>query len=535
MIVGDDLLNLIPIPKKCIEHEGFFVLPEAIKIQSDFDLPLLDGKAELADSSNITVKKDNSIHPEGYRLTVTADEINISSSTKTGAYYALVTIWKISNYQLGGREVPCVEIDDEPRMKWRGLQIDESRHFFGMDVIKTMLDNMFLEKLNVFHWHLTDDQGWRIEIKKYPLLTEKGSYRSYTHVGGWGSFKIDNTPHSGFYTQEQIKEIIEYARERGIMVVPEIDFPAHCAAALSQYKWLGCREIETEVPGYFGGIIPQWRDFNWRWNRTLCCGKKSTFDFIFNVLDEVCELFDAPYIHMGGDEAPTNEWHSCPECQRVIKENNLKNERALQGWFENRILEYLKTKNKKLIGWNEILSADNINIADNNVVVQYWTPKKDPNAQRYANEGGEIILSNHQHFYFDMTYAEIPLDKTYNYKPELFGIDSNNNDNILGYEGELWSEWIADEEKLQLQSFPRMQALGEICWSPDEQLVYRDFKKRLEMYKPVLDSMGINYAVDSIALPGNKHDIRKIKAKFHKGNPYLETQLNKEYKAKGDK
>lgn len=534
-MVGEEMLNLIPIPKKCIEHEGAFVLPEVIKIQSEFDLPLLEGKAELTDSSNITIKKDDSIHPEGYRLTVTADEISITASTKTGAYYALVTIWKISSFQLGGREVPCVEIEDEPRMKWRGLQIDESRHFFGMDVIKKMLDNMFLEKLNVFHWHLTDDQGWRIEIKKYPLLTEKGSYRSYTHIGGWSSLKIDNTPHSGFYTQEQIKEIIEYARERGIMIVPEIDFPAHCAAALTQYKWLGCREIDTEVPGYFGGIIPQWKHFNWRWNRTLCCGKESTFEFIFNVLDEVCELFDAPYIHMGGDEAPTDEWHRCPECQRVIKENGLKNERALQGWFENRILEYLNTKNKKLIGWNEILSADNINISDNNVVVQYWTPKKDPNAQRYANEGGEIILSNHQHFYFDMTYAQIPLDKTYSYSPELFGIDSNNTDNILGYEGELWSEWIADEEKLQLQAFPRMQALGELCWSPKNQLVYRDFKKRLDMYKPVLDSMGVNYAVDRVSLPSNKHDITKIRLKFQKGNPYLETELNKEYKAKGDK
>lgn len=528
------MINLIPAPKSIVEHEGVFVLDEEILVQSDFDLPIIREYAKFVDNANIVVKRDDSISNEGYKLTVTSDSIVVLASTKTGAYYALVSLWKMSSYQLGGREVPCCEIDDEPRLKWRGLQLDESRHFFGIDMVKEMLDYMFLEKLNVFHWHLTDDQGWRVEIKKYPLLTQKGSVRAYSQVGGWNSFKLDNKPHKGYYTQEQIKEIIEYARERGIMIVPEIDFPAHCAAALAQYKWLACREIETDVPGYFGGIIPQWKEFNWRWNRTVCCGKESTFEFIFGVLDEICELFDSPYLHMGGDEAPTNEWKHCKECQRVIKENNLKNERELQGWFENKILDYLKGKNKKLIAWNEVLGASNLNKEDKSVVVQYWTPRRDANAEEYANNGGEIILSNHQHFYFDMTYAQIPLDKTYAYKPELFGIN-DDADNILGYEGELWSEWIADKEKLQLNSFPRIQALGEIAWSPKDKIDYSDFKASLDNYKPVLDSLNINYAVDKVSLPKDKKEIKRIMSKFRKGNPYLETELNREYKSKGDK
>lgn len=526
------MINLIPEPKLIIQKDGVFTLPEIIKVQSDFDLPILEQYAEISDESNITITRDDSISKEGYKLVVCDDKISITASTKTGAYYALVSIWKMCSFQLGGRDVPCCEIEDEPRMKWRGLQMDESRHFFGMETVKKMLDYMFLEKLNVFHWHLTDDQGWRIEIKKYPLLTEKGSIRSYSQVGGWNSFKIDNTQVTGYYTQEQIKEIVQYAKERGIMIVPEINFPAHCAAALSQYKWLACREIDTDVPGYFGGIIPQWKEFNWNWNRTVCCGKESTFEFIFDVLDEVCRLFDSPYIHMGGDEAPTKEWKRCPHCQRVIKDNKLKNERELQGWFENRLAEYLKEKGKKLIAWNEVLSAGNFN-KQGNVAVQYWTPKRDANVEKYANSGGEVILSNHQHFYFDMTYAQIPLDKTYNYQPELFGI-SDDAPNILGYEGELWAEWIADEEKLHLNAFPRVQALGEITWSPKEKINYRDFKKRLDNYKPVLDSLGINYAVDKISLPSDKKQIVKVLAKFKNGNPYLETEMNREYKLEGN-
>lgn len=532
--MGDLMLKLIPAPKHAVETGGFYSLPDDVKIKTDFDLPLVAEKVQTVENgADIVIINDADIEKEGYTLSVTESSVTVKASTKTGAYYALVSLWKLGELQLGNREIPCCEIEDGPKVSWRGLEIDESRHFFGMDEIKRMLDMMFLEKLNVFHWHLTDDQGWRIEIKKYPKLIEIGSKRPNSQIGGWRSVKMDNIPVSGYYTQEQIKEVITYAKERGIMIVPEIDFPAHCAAAIAAYKELACVVKDTEVPCYFGGRVPQ-RKFNFRWNRTVCCGKESTFEFIFNVLDEVCDLFDSPYIHMGGDEAPQIEWKKCPKCQKTMADNSLKNEWELQGWFENRICDYLKTKNKKLIAWNDVLKADNLNKDDKNVVVQYWTPKRDDRCVDYVNSGGEAILSNHQAFYFDMSYAQVPLTNTYNYTPEKYGMNSGNMSNVLGYEGELWTEWIADNAKLELYAFPRMQALGEVSWSAKEKINFDDFKARLDAYKPTLKSLGIDYAVDSVSFPQSKRDIVKIKRKFYKGDPYLELKLNEIYKSKGE-
>lgn len=352
-------------------------------------------------------------------MEVTPDLISIKASSETGAYYALQTLRQIGRFELGSKEIPCCIINDKPRFSWRGVQLDESRHFFGKEYVKKMLDMMFMLKLNVFHWHLTDDQGWRIEIKKYPLLTEIGSKRAYTQIHGWGSTDIINEEYSGFYTQDDIKEIVDYAAKRGIMVVPEIDFPAHCAAAIAAYPWLACREINRDVPGYFGGAIPQRKLRQFDWNRPICPGKDKTVDFVKNVIDEVCSLFPAPYFHIGGDEAPKSEWKKCPCCQKRIKDNNLKDEEDLQGWLNNEILAFVKSKGKRLIGWNEVLKAKSL---DKSVICQYWTPKKDSRARDWANNGNSVILSNHQSFYFDMTYAQYSLKNTYNYNYKNFGI-----------------------------------------------------------------------------------------------------------------
>lgn len=528
-------MSIIPMPKSVSMTEGCYTLPEEIKITSDFDLPLVQKYVDICDDAEIKIKRDSSLSAEGYTLKVTCDSITASAASKTGAYYALQTIRKLGKLDLGGRDIPCCEIADEPRFGWRGINLDESRHFFGKDEVKRLLDLMFLQKLNVFHWHLTDDNGWRIEIKKYPLLTEIGSNRKYTHVGGWKSRKIDHTPYGGYYTQEDIKEIIEYARERGITVVPEIDFPAHIASAIAAYNNLACRDIECEVFGFFGGLIPETVEMNRHWNRTLCCGKESTFEFVYGVLDEVCELFDAPYIHVGGDEAPTGEWKECPHCQKVIKDNNLKNERELQGWFTNKLNEYLKQKGKKLIGWNEILKADNLDTEDKNIVVQYWTPQRDKNAERYVNNGGSMIMSNHKSFYFDMPYAMHPLKNTYTYRPENFGVNSDNVANVLGIEGELWTEWIPDRERLDMLTFPRIEAMAEVAWSPESTRDYKGFLARLEEEKKLLDKLGVNYAVDKISSPKGFFYKKNIVAKFFSGNPNLETELNREYKSKGAK
>lgn len=528
------MLSIIPLPKQVKELAGTFNPSENQKINTEFDLPLIADYIS-DEESNFVIKRDNAIAKEGYKLSVNEKGVEISASTEIGAYYALQTIRKISKYDMDERAIPCCEIEDEPRFEWRGVEIDVSRHFYTVEQIKEFLDMMFFEKLNIFHWHLTDDNGWRIEIKKYPLLTEIGSIRKYTQIGGWKSLKKEEKEYSGYYTQEQIKDVVSYARERGITVVPEIDFPAHCAAAIAPYKHLACREIDSEVFGFFGGNIPVIIDHNKNWNRTLCMGKDSTFEFVFDVLDEICELFDSPYIHCGGDEAPKNEWKKCPNCQRVIKENNLKNEEELQGWFSNKLNAYLKAKGRKLIGWNEILKATNIDTNDKNIVVQYWTPQRDKNAEAYVNAGGTMIMSNHQAFYFDMPYALYPLTNTYNYKPEDFGVNAGNVSNILGVEGELWTEWIRTYDRLQMLAFPRMQALSEVAWSPANARNFDDFKKRLDDFKPTLERMGVNYAVDKVALKHNAIYRGRVHRKFMKGNPELEDQLNEYYKSKGEK
>lgn len=512
---------IIPKPFKFVEKGGKIKYRD--KIQSDFSLPLYSDRID--DNADIHIIKDETVCNEGYFLSVAESGIEIKASSKTGAYYALKTLERLT---VNG-EAPCCEIEDKPRFKWRGLHLDESRHFFGEKEVKRFLDLMFDEKLNVFHWHLTDDQGWRIEIKKYPRLTEFGSKRSYSQIGGWGSTKIENEPVEGFYTQEQVKDIIDYAAERGITIVPEIDFPAHSLAAIASYPELACFPKESDVPGYFGGTVPEklWNDK--RWNKTLCCGKDSTFKFVYGVLDEVCELFPSEYIHMGGDEAPTGEWKRCPECQKIIKDNTLKNEHELQAWFENKLIDYLDTKGKRLIGWNEIAKTGKVK---NNVTIQYWTPKRDKAAEKFVNQGGSVIMSNHQAFYFDMPYATYPLKNTYNFRPEHYGIHSENQGNILGVEGELWTEWIADINRLEMMAFPRVQALAEVGWSQGDK-DFDDFKRRLDLLLPSLEEKGINYARDEVSMPKNELCYRaNIKLKFHNGDPYLETELNRKYGGK---
>lgn len=516
------MLQLIPLAYYAQEKSGVFAIDEQLKVNSDFDLKLL--KLEKAQDGKLVIKKDSSLDKEEYKLEVTPDLISIKASSETGAYYALQTLRQIGRFELGSKEIPCCIINDKPRFSWRGVQLDESRHFFGKEYVKKMLDMMFMLKLNVFHWHLTDDQGWRIEIKKYPLLTEIGSKRAYTQIHGWGSTDIINEEYSGFYTQDDIKEIVDYAAKRGIMVVPEIDFPAHCAAAIAAYPWLACREINRDVPGYFGGAIPQ--------NRPICPGKDKTVDFVKNVIDEVCSLFPAPYFHIGGDEAPKSEWKKCPCCQKRIKDNNLKDEEDLQGWLNNEILAFVKSKGKRLIGWNEVLKAKSL---DKSVICQYWTPKKDSRARDWANNGNSVILSNHQSFYFDMTYAQYSLKNTYNYNYKNFGIKPESEKNILGIEAENWTEWTDCPEKLEVFMYPRTQALAEVAWSPESKKEFGSFMARMENFKPYFEYFGMSYAVNSVAMPKKWLLKSKIRKEFSMGDTHLEVKLNKKYIEQGEK
>lgn len=522
------MLNLIPVPESSQMQDGVFVLRDNEPVKSDFDLPLVP--CTKAHDARIWIEKDSALPREGYTLCIKPQSIRITAATQIGAYYALQSVRLLAGYDTGKRAVPCCTITDKPRWAWRGLSLDESRHFFGMAEVKRLLDMMFMMKLNTFHWHLTDDQGWRIEIKKYPLLTEIGSRRSYSQIDGWNKAHILEEPEQGYYTQAEIREVVAYAKARGIMVVPEIDMPAHFAAAMAAYPWLACRPLEREVPGYFGSKVPE----KWGvkdWNRTACIGKDSTFEFIYAVLDEICALFDAPYFHIGGDEAPRDEWKKCPLCQARIKEQGLKNEDELQGWFNNRILEYIKGKGKRLIGWNEILSADNL---DTSVIGQYWTSKRDKRAERYVQNGGNLILSNHRSFYFDMPYAQYPLRYTYDFTPLRYHIAPTAQKNVLGVEAELWTEWIDGRAKLDLNLFPRMQALAEAAWSAEERKNFNDFKARLDAFKPTLECLGIGYAVDKVSMPEGIFGRAKIQKLFYGGDTHLELKRNTEYRQKGE-
>lgn len=535
------MIQLIPMPKQASAQTGSFTLtpetscffaPELQTVSGFFDklirkaasFPLKAGN-EMADVRFVC---DSSIPEEGYRLNCTQNGICVAASAPAGAFYAIQSLRQLMRLDVlqnaDTLTMDCVAIEDEPRFRWRGMMLDESRHFWGMDYVKRYLDFMAMHKLNVFHWHLTDDVGWRIEIKKYPLLTELGSKRKDTQLYGWGSKRLEGKPYApGFYTQEQIKEIVAYAAERFITVVPEIDMPAHFAAAIAGYPYLACREIPSEVHWFYGGTIPE-KTMGWKdWNRPACAGKESTYEFIFDVLDEITPLFPAPYFHIGGDEAPKDEWKTCPHCQKAIREHKLKDVEELQGLFNNRIASHLKEKGKRLIVWNEALQAGNL---DKSVVGQYWTPQRDRHAEKYINEGGEMIMSRHQAFYFDMTYAQYPLKNTYQFEPVHDGIRAESVKNVLGVEAEMWTEFIPSVRRLELFLFPRMEALSEVAWSPKEQRDYKSFLERWEHFKPILEAFGANYAENELASARNP--IRRLTAlrKFRFGNPSYELEVN---------
>lgn len=482
------------------------------------------GKELKKDGENILkIGFSAELSPQSYRIDVDENGVKIEAGDAAGALYAVQTIrvGAMLGTPKANTVAPCGKINDYPRYKWRGLLLDEARHFFGEDEVKKLLDVMCMHKLNVLHWHLTDDQGWRIEIKKYPLLTQLGSKREKSQIHGWQSTDVDDVPVSGFYTQEKIKEIVAYAAERGISVIPEIDMPAHLAAAMAAYPWLGCREIKRDVQYFFGGKIPLSQGIK-DWNRSACLGKPRTMEFIRDILDEICELFPAPYFHIGGDEAPKDEWKNCPACQEMIKSLGLKNEKQLQGWFINEVAGYVRSKGKRLIGWNEVLEGDNL---EKDVIVQYWTPQRDCKVIKHVKKGGNVVISKHKYFYFDMPYALYPLRNTYMFNPYFEGFISMYDNNVKGIEGALWTEWISSPSKLEFQLFPRMEALAEVSWYGGPKN-YKKFLQRVKDYVPLLDMYGLNYAGEEIYRQPNPFTRVKTIRTWYGGNENVEYEKN---------
>ncbi|MDD4121196.1 MAG: beta-N-acetylhexosaminidase [Clostridia bacterium] len=510
------MINVIPKPVKCEEKYGEFIINSSTSVYADDSLGyardrLIDIIEQtcgyrlnvvVSTTANICFFINRKIADEGYEIDCDIERMNIFASTKAGALYAVQTIRQLVLSDLIDKPsvltMHAVKIEDHPRYSWRGLMLDESRHFYGPEAVKNLLDMMVMHKLNVLHWHLTDNTGWRVEIKGYPKLTQIGSYRAGTQSKAWGNRIIDWNPHEGFYTQNEIKEIVSYAARRSIMIVPEIDMPAHLAAAIASYPELGCFNKSIEPFVLHSGNNPGEIDI------IACAGKDFTYKFIYDVIDELSKLFPAPYFHIGGDEAPKTEWTKCPNCQKMIEDNKLKDEEDLQGYFNNKIAVYLKRKGKRLIAWNEILKSDNL---ENSIIAQYWTAKNDPKINSWLDDGKNVIISKHQSFYFDMPYSKVNLKDTYNFDEEKYGIRDHNKA-ILGVEGTIWTEWVPTQQRLDFQLYPRMEALSEVAWTPRELLDYKEFLVRLNKFLPTLKSLG------KVFCPINMVDSNKFKGSF---------------------
>ncbi len=496
---------MIPYPSKVEPKEGKFTLngktrisfsPDLVQV-ADYLKNLIRSSTGFNLATNLEANKKNTIilvlhdtseilNSEGYQLSINLDKITIKAKTHQGIFYGIQTLRQLFPIEIESRElieeliwsVPCMSVIDKPRFKWRGLMFDVGRHFHSIDTIKRTIDLLALLKMNVFHWHLTEDQGWRIEIKKYPKLIEIGSKREDTKIGGWTSKKFRGKPHKGHYTQEQIKEIVEYASERFITVIPEIEMPGHSSAAIAAYPHLSCESKEITVPTKFGIF-----------NDLLCPGKETTFEFLENVLEEVISIFPADIIHIGGDEVPKKKWKLCKNCQRRMKDEGLRTVHELQHYTTSRIGKFLESKGKRLMGWNEILTEN----TDRNFIAQWWMGGK-RNIKKHINEGGEVVVSKFFRVYLDYNYIVIPLKKTYSYEPNLKKIEPEQERQILGIEAPIWTEWVLDRDRLDWQLFPRLAAISEIGWTIKSNKNYKNFRERLINFSRRLDYLGVKYA-----------------------------------------
>ena len=427
-----------------------------------------------------------SLGQEGYRLKVSPEVVTVEAPETAGIFYGLQTLRQLLPVEVEERQpvaginwqLTCLVITDRPRFRWRGFMLDEGRHFQGKETVLLTLNLMALQKLNIFNWHLTEDEGWRIEIKKYPKLTRIGSRRagtSYTLSGG----AHNNIPHSGFYSQADIREIIAFAAERHITIVPEVEMPGHALAALAAYQEFSCSGGPFEVATHFGIF-----------SDIFCAGRKATFTSLEDVLDEVLELFPSPYIHIGGDEAPKKRWKVCPNCQRRIRENGLQDEHALQVYFTNRIATYLNSKGRHAMGWNEILQPGLIKGA----VVQFWARGRRQLLQALQNDQRAVVMSNYLDSYLVHAYSLMPLSRAYLYEPLPKELDAHAAASILGLEFPLWTEWVPGRARLDYQVYPRLTAMAETAWTPKDCKELGNFFRRLPGFLARLDRLGVHYA-----------------------------------------
>lgn len=458
---------------------------------------------------------------EGYTLEVTPERIMAAAPKPAGLFYAAQSIRQMlpqeleagTKFELKGERIPCVQIEDSPRFSWRGMHLDESRHFYGVEAVKKYIDLLALHKMNVFHWHLVDDGGWRLEIKKYPRLTEIGAWRKGTGKGwdyinidfarpsahssrGGGSVSIDDRSvirveveqpfgapgsepvYGGFYTQDQARDIVEYARSRFVTVVPEIEMPGHALPAPFTYPEIGCDAVSVEAWKAATGM---------RGTNVYCAGKEATFEFIQNVLDEVVAIFPSAFIHIGGDEVDKRPWIACPSCQKRKADEGLKDEHELQSYFVKRVEKYLNSKSKRMIGWDEILEGG---LAPNATVMSWRGISGGIEA---AKAGHDVVMSPTSHCYFDYPYTSISTEAVYGYDPIPVELTEEEGKHVLGAQGNVWTEWMETFARVEQMAFPRACALAEAVWTPKEDKRWSDFEGRMgSMYKR-LAALNVNF------------------------------------------
>lgn len=520
-------MNIIPKPLKAYEKTEKVYFSCATEISgafpqtAEFTKKLLSD-VKAAEANSLIFTADDSVPAEGYRIKCENGNISVAASDEAGAFYAVMTLTQLC---AGENSFTAADIEDKPRFKHRGFMLDCARHFWTIDKIKQILDVMASIKMNIFHWHLSEDQGWRIEIKKYPLLTEKGAIRKSTALALKGyerkkeAREYKEYGRGLFYTQDEAREIVAYAAERHINVLPEIDMPGHLVAAIACYPELSCTGEETEVCTRWGVM-----------DNIGCCGKENIYNFVKDIIDELVEIFPYPYFHIGGDEVPKDRWKKCPNCQKKIKELGLKNENELQGHFNNEIAKYLKSKGKNMIGWNEIL--DSIDTLDKEIIPQWWIKRRpaDKLELKWLKSGGKMILSLVDYVYMDHPYAVRPLSKTYSYGPKTMGITDESN--IVGIELPQWTEYIRDEEKLDLNTYARLIAASEISWTAEQNKNYDDFAARLEAMRPYFSAQGARiapaeiYTGEAIKIPFMRVPLGWKK---WRSDPYFELEKAKKY------
>ena len=525
-------INLVPKPVELVEMNGTFVLSakskfvqlgqnEELKELEDYAQSIIEERTgfKLTEGEGTGLKfelvENSEIGEEGYFLTVNKNGITIKANTAGGLFYGLQTFRQLLPIEpIDEVVLPYLEIKDYPRLAWRGLHLDVGRHFFSAEDVKRYIDLMSMYKINTFHWHLTEDQGWRIEIKKYPRLTEVGSWRKKVGFEAnqeKGLNVDDGKPYGGFYTQDEVREIVEYARLRNVTVVPEIEMPGHSMAAMVAYPELYCfpdekLEVRTE-----GGVS----------NGVYCAGKEETFEFLQDVLDEVMELFPSEIIHIGGDEAPKANWKKCPLCQKRIKDEHLEDEHELQSYFIKRIEKYLNSKGRRLVGWDEIMEGGLSKAA----TVMSWrgvTPGIEA-----AELGNDVIMTPGTPFYISRPQSINKVTKydgavntmrdIYAFNPVSDELSIEARKHIIGVQACMWSEGTPNRKILEYKAYPRAIAVAEMGWTPQEQRDWDDFYRRVEKHLPQLAFYGVEYGqrsydVEINVVPGSDH--KSIFAEF---------------------